>query len=509
MIVQTYTLASAIPRPYHVYTHNTRLGKLRGLTETLENKTVYQFRRVPYAKPPISNLRFEKPKQFGSWNGILNATEYGPSCIQYIYDNDKRLLPNTDISEDCLFLNIIAPNDLKNTSRRPVFIWIHGGGFTNGQGMMIDGSVFAATGDVVVVTINYRLNIFGFVNVGKGSPRNLGLWDQISAIQWIKDNIEDYGGDPQTMTIFGESAGGVSVGLQAIIPRNIGLFQRAIAQSGSSLSRLQIVTDSEKLTRKIGGVLNCTECRNGVYSCLECLRNVSAKNLLRAFEDGAQQIHRGFSLKAPIGPFIDGDLIPSKPIHMLLDPNSTGSKMFNSIDFMTGSTDGEGGLLYFNLISEQSNFNFDLKKGIPSRVVCDHIAPFISRAVLGVEGCDNVTRAICNEYSSVSASSSLKQETSLAIDLFGDMEMSSTAEQALYFHSRSRKKSYQYLFTHKPTWGLISERPSWLLGANHADELAFVFGLRRWYPKDVNISSADSELSSRVMSYWLNFGKTG
>jgi carboxylesterase type B len=131
------------------------------LTETSENKTVYQFRRVPYAKPPILHLRFEKPKQFGSWNRTLNATEYGPSCIQYIYDNDKRLLPNTDISEDCLFLNIIAPNDLKNTSRRPVFIWIHGGGFTSGQGMMIDGSVFAATGDVVVVTFNYRLNIFG------------------------------------------------------------------------------------------------------------------------------------------------------------------------------------------------------------------------------------------------------------------------------------------------------------------------------------------------------------
>jgi carboxylesterase type B len=194
---------------------------------------------------------------------------------------------------------------------------------------------------------------------------------------------------------------------------------------------------------------------------------------------------------------------------MLLDPNSTGSKMFNSIDFMTGSNDGEGGLLYFNLISEQSNFNFDLKRGIPSRVVCDHIAPTVSRDVLGVEGCDNVTRAICNEYSSVGASISLKQETSLAINLFGDMEMSSTAEQALYFHSRSQKKSYQYLFTHKPTWGLISERPSWLLGANHADELAFIFGLKRWYPKDVNISSAESKLSSRMMSYWLNFGKTG
>ncbi|XP_063423942.1 acetylcholinesterase-like isoform X1 [Mytilus trossulus] len=500
------TVPSPVKGDNEIYMHNTRLGIVNGLKKDSGKKIIYQFRKMPYAKPPLKDLRFEIPQEYGTWGNVLNATAYGPNCMQFL-GQDIRLLPNLQVSEDCLHLNIIAPNDLNNSSRRPVFIWIHGGGFTNGQGMSVDGSVFAATGDVILVTINYRLNIFGFVNVGIAHPRNLGLWDQKFAIKWIKQNIADFGGDPNTITLFGESAGGVSVGLQSIIPTNIGLFQRAIAQSGSFFSLRDIGTDSENLTREIGRVLNCSNCQDGDLLCLECFRRFSARDLLLGYGKGVSNLRKGFSLKAPIGPIVDQDLIPNDIFTMLSDSSSETSKMFNSIDFIAGSNDGEAGLFYFNLIGQQRAFHFDLKQGIPTRVLCNNIVPYVTKEVL--KGCDNISHAICDKYSNDVRANSLSDETVLAVNFFSDLEMSSLAARCLNFHNSASKNRYQYLFTHKPTWGVIADRPSWLLGANHVDELPFLFGLRRWYPGNVSITPTEDALSSKIMSYWYNFGRTG
>ncbi|CAC5407792.1 CES2 [Mytilus coruscus] len=491
-----------------IYKHNSRLGQIIGITTFKYNTTLYHFKKIQYAKPPLASLRFKKPEQFGSWEGALNGTEYGPNCMQFVYENDKRLIPNLETSEDCLHLNMFAPTDLNRNSRRPVMIWIHGGAFTNGQGMMFDGSKLAAVGDVILVTINYRLNIFGFVNVGKESTRNIGLLDQRFAIEWVKDNIKDYGGNPEMITIFGKSTGGTSVQLQSMIPKNRGLFQRAIAQS-AYMDGIRDSDNYEKLTRNTGGILNCSVCKTETISCLDCLKNVSAVHLLNAYAKSAHNLDNEFSLASKIGaigPTVDNELIPGIPINILTYPDSEASQMFNSIDYIAGSNDFEGGLFYLSLLGEK-NFNLDLEKGIPSHIICNLFAPYVTRVFY--KDCEVVSQEICKKYSPTDTTNSLSMETIFSANAYADFEFASLASKDLNFHSRSQRGTYQYLLTHEPNWGLIQTRPSWLVGANHADELVFLFGWENWYPTDIAVTQYEDDLSSKMMQFWLNFAKTG
>jgi carboxylesterase type B len=213
---------------------------IMGLNTTYEGDTVYQFRGIPYAAPPVGSLRFHKPNPAIPWHGWLDATNYKSVCMQ-----DRTIPVNTGLnrytmSEDCLQLNIYVPMSVSNHGNKggkPVMVWVHGGAFTIGTSITYDGSFLALQGDVIVVTVNYRLGFFGFYSTGdSASPGNYGLWDQRQAFQWTKDNIAVFGGDPEKITIFGESAGGFSVSLQALYPSNRGLFRRVIAQSGPALS---------------------------------------------------------------------------------------------------------------------------------------------------------------------------------------------------------------------------------------------------------------------------------
>ena len=198
---------------------------------------MFTFRKIPYAKPPVNQLRFRKPEPYGSWSGILDGTAFGPSCIQnpnYISPG----LPNTEMSEDCLHLNIYVPYELTATPKRSVMVWVHGGGYEVGQSFSYDGTSLALRGDVIVVTFNYRLGVFGFLRTDDlGSKGNFGLWDQHMAFKWVYDNIQAFGGNPNSVTIFGESAGGGSVSFQSLYPGNQGLFQRLISQSGVATSQ--------------------------------------------------------------------------------------------------------------------------------------------------------------------------------------------------------------------------------------------------------------------------------
>lgn len=485
-----------------IFSHQTRLGHINGIKERSYNSTVYVFKKIPYAKSPVGNLRFIQPQSIHMWTETLDATKYGPNCIQSLYKNDKRLIPNWNISEDCLHLNIFAPFDLNTNSSRSVMVWVHGGSFTNGQGMMFNGSKLATAGNVVIVTINYRLNVFGFANFGTGTDRNLGLWDQKAAIEWVKNNIEDYGGNSQSITIFGESAGGYSVALQSVFHQNKGLFQRTIVHSGS-FSGIESSNQSDLTTTEIGRILNCSSCRANGKSCLKCIQQVPAEQLFWAYGH-ASFLLSGFSFDHPMPPAIDGDLLTAHPTNMLSDPNSPASQMLNSVEFISGTNDCESGLFYFKLLSQQVQYRFNITQGVPSRVVCELFAPYIAENIFNA--CDKITKAICNKYST---DQSLQHQTELVMNSYTDFIFASKAVKDLDFHSRGEKGTYQYVFTHKPHWGFIRDRPSWLLGANHADELQFVFGLENWYPKDVFISPEEAALSSEMMTYWTNFAKTG
>ena len=208
----------------------THQGKLRGTMD----KNICVWRGVRYAKAPVAELRFHAPQQVESWSGVKNATEFGASAPQV-----KNSLVGDELkSEDCLFLNIWSP--AADGKKRPVMFWIHGGGFVIGSGSasLYNGVNLANHGDVVVVTINYRLGSLGFLYFETEAARkagfenNLGMKDQIAALQWVKENISAFGGDPNQVTIFGESAGGTSVETLLACPAARGLFKGAIAESG-------------------------------------------------------------------------------------------------------------------------------------------------------------------------------------------------------------------------------------------------------------------------------------
>lgn len=207
----------------------TRLGAIVGKSEN----DIQIFRGVPYAKPPVGERRFRPPEPYGPWSGTLDATQPGNSAMQP--NIPGRGLSAATYSEDCLVVDIYTP--AADGRARPVLFWIHGGAYYIGSGNDHDGSILAAQGDVVVVTVNYRLGVFGFLDLSKydealaGSVSN-GFRDQILALTWVRDNIADYGGDPNNVTIFGVSAGGASVNALLAAPSADGLYHRAIAHSG-------------------------------------------------------------------------------------------------------------------------------------------------------------------------------------------------------------------------------------------------------------------------------------
>lgn len=228
----------------------TRLGKVRGF----ESADVRSFLGLRYAEPPVGERRFKPPAKVSRWDGTFDATRFPNRAMQPkgMPSAVKKLVAGA-LSEDCLFLNIVTPS---NKGKRPVLFWIHGGGFATGSANEYDGSVLAAQGDVVVVTVNFRLGAFGFLDFSGLGPEyrdstSNGVLDLILALRWVRDNIEDYGGDPGNVTIFGESSGGTLVLSLLGAPAADDLYHKAVAHSGTCSFRRP--TDrGEKIARLMG-----------------------------------------------------------------------------------------------------------------------------------------------------------------------------------------------------------------------------------------------------------------
>ncbi|KAK3101542.1 hypothetical protein FSP39_004328 [Pinctada imbricata] len=308
---------------------DTRKGTLLGCRYTVGDDYVYKFKQIPYAKPPVGNLRFRKSELADPWRGVLDATDYGPSCIQAFYPNDMRLIPNLNTTEDCLQLNIFVPRTLSKASSLPTMVWVHGGSLTNGQGTMFDGSMLALRGNVILVTINYRLNVFGFFAAGdvKG---NLGIYDQQLAFKWVSQNIPDYGGDPNSITIFGESSGSDSVTLHSLIPSNLQLIHRVIAESGSIVSKTHRVPKTENIRAtsfQIAKRLKCITLTNEVDT--SCMQNKPSQDVFQSYLNVAQ---------AGMGLYVtaDEELVPANIMEKIDDPSSDVYRMLHSVDILAG-----------------------------------------------------------------------------------------------------------------------------------------------------------------------------
>lgn len=278
----------------------TKNGFLRGFSlRTLEGRFVNAFLGVPFAKPPVRELRLRDPVPVDDWKGIKEAIHFGPECCQFTLL--ERSSSHATGKEDCLYLNIYTPT--LNSSELEVIFYIHGGGFTFGSGQTIAPDYLMARKDIVFVSINYRLGPLGFLSSEDDViPGNFGLKDQVLALRWVNENIERFGGDRNKITVAGFSAGGASVHYLYFSPLSEGLFQRGISQSGTALCPWALTEKSREKAETLSRYLECPT--NNMKQTLRCLQSKPAEQIISHFKQFMPWHNNPFT---PFGPVIENN----------------------------------------------------------------------------------------------------------------------------------------------------------------------------------------------------------
>jgi para-nitrobenzyl esterase len=308
-----------------------KAGELRGAVEN----GVLVFRGVPYAAAPVGELRFRPPRPAPAWQGVRDATKDGPiapqgrSRLAHIMGDFER--PQ---SEDCLTLNIWTP--AADGGKRPVMVWIHGGAFSSGAGSLpwYSGERFAANGDIVAVSINYRLGALGFLCLEGVSDGNMGLLDQVAALCFVRDNIAAFGGDPDNVTVVGQSAGAASIAILMTMPQAAGLFRRAILQSTPFGRMSRTLEDSQRIGRRLFDVLGFKPGET------DQLRSLPFAKFIAAQGEVARLEKKFADAQAPFWPAIDGTVYPGEALAALKAGAGAG------IDTMIGTTREEMAAFY-------------------------------------------------------------------------------------------------------------------------------------------------------------------
>jgi para-nitrobenzyl esterase len=446
---------------------STTTGKLRGYKEA----GIMIFKGIPYAQPPIGDLRFRDTVEKESWEGIIEAVEYGPIAPQ-------KLLPESSLythpqSEDCLTLNIWTP--ACDTEKRPVMIWIHGGAFNYGgaPSPRYNGKFLCQRGNICIVTINYRVGALGNLFI-PDKVSNLGFLDQITAIKWIQANISHFGGNPTNITLFGESAGSQSICTLLSMPAAKGLFQRAICESGSPTPQGH---QPESGIRSAEILLTSLGIKMGD---LEALRKIPVEKLIETESKVRMEkaMKRDFSGYPPI---IDGIKIPE---HLVI---TIGKGFSKNVDLIVGNNLDEA--TFFTMLNPQiQNINWEgLQAGVTMLLKRYNIDKNNAEKLIKLfkKNRDDPFEVISAIYTEV-----------------GSRYNARKVVEAQLNHSRN---VYMYLFTYRtPVQG-------GRYGATHSLEIPFVFGTLGdteygVYPKRDDINS---KISEKMMDSWISFAKTG
>uniref|UniRef100_F7AQ19 Carboxylic ester hydrolase n=1 Tax=Callithrix jacchus TaxID=9483 RepID=F7AQ19_CALJA len=305
----------------------TKYGTLQGKHMYVEKTPIQVFLGVPFSRPPLGDGRFAPPEPLEPWQGTRDATTYPPACLQEswgqmasIYINTRKRYKLLRFSEDCLYLNVYAPMREPGDPPLPVMVWFPGGAFVVGAASSYEGSYLAAREKVVLVFLQYRLGVFGFLSTDDSHARgNWGLLDQMAALRWVQENIAAFGGDPGNVTLFGQSAGAMCISGLMMSPLASGLFHRAITQSGTALFKLFITPNPLKVAKKVAHLAGCN-C-NSTQILVNCLRALSAAKVMRVSEK-----MRFFQLNFQrdpeetiwlMSPVVDGVVLPDDPLVLL------------------------------------------------------------------------------------------------------------------------------------------------------------------------------------------------
>lgn len=458
----------------------TDAGELRGLFVG-PSQNVQAFKGIPYAKPPVGDLRWREPVAAEPWSGVKDCFEFGGACPQRtpaMMASVPQMAINAPLSEDCLYLNVWRPAE-RTAQPLPVLFWIHGGGYTMGAASqpLYDGTLLAEPG-AVVVSINYRLGPFGFLAhpaLSQESPRktsgNYGILDQIEALRWVQRNIAAFGGDPGRVTIFGESAGAGSVMCLMVAPEARGLFHAAIAQSTPEMNfaRLQRSVD-ERPSAEQQGVQLLAQLGLGTDATVEQLRALDATQLAETFpslEMGSKQEINLRRTPLSMAPIVDGVLIPDLPNRMF------AANKAHPVPLIVGNTRDEMTL-------------FMTQTPVPKEVA--------GYEQIIAQNFGDLSQEILAAYPAKDS----KSIRDAVIQLAGDTVFASQARYVARLHSKNGHPTYRYVFSCG-----TKQFPLSMLGAHHACELPYLFG------QPAKPDANDERVVDFVQGYWLNFARTG
>ena len=480
---------ATLPAPAQLAAPHVRIsqGELAG---EVSEMGPLAFKGIPFAAPPVGDLRWREPTPATGWTGVRDASKPGAACIQP--ESALMRIPGATMSEDCLYLNIWTPT-LKPTLPAPVMVFIHGGSFITGSGSQpqYDGASLAARG-VVVVTINYRLGVFGFLahpELSAESPRhtsgNYGLLDQMAALRWVRENIGSFGGDTRNVTVFGESAGASSIGYLLVTPDAKGLFDKAILESPSI-----VFQPSPELNKEYRGLASMEEIGLAVGQHIAELRSLNSEELMKRSIQGAQQVFgTGGSTRtrlrpetaldnpalvpSPWAPFADGVIVPGQPSQIY----TTNRAM--RIPVLAGTNTNEGNLFLRRYHpTDTSSFNAWVEQAF---------AP-----------CGNQVLALYEPPTGAKP-----QEIHAAADKL----LTDSIQLYNAFSITRATHGFLYRFTYVNPIGQISG-----MGAFHGSELVYVFG-HTHQPDEhapmVQFKMADHKLSDEIMTMWVHFARTG
>ncbi len=426
---------------------------------------VDSFLGLPYAAAPVGALRWRPPQPAPAWSGVRPASRYGNRCPATASTNGPR-----SETEDCLFLNVQRPAGARPGARLPVYLFIHGGGLQNGSSSQHDGSLIVTGSRVLVVTINYRLGVFGFLGhpgltAERGESGNYGFLDQQAALRWVRRNVAAFGGDPGRVTIGGESAGGFSVCAHLSAPGSRGLFAAAMIQSGSCPSQTQAAADATGTT--LAGRVGCTDAATAVG----CLRAVPTGQLL---DVGAPAAFVRGGPTLPLDPAVAVRTGRFARVPVVIGANRDEGRTFAQ-GFVGGSEAAYTGFV-------QSRF------GAAADAVLAHY-PWPASA---------------DQFTAAYLVGAVFTDSGLLVGIGGCTNLALTAELARW------TPTYAYEFGHRTGPGLAPTPAGYVWGAGHAAELAYLWpSFDNGTPIAPTFDAAERRLASDMVRYWGSFVRSG
>jgi len=446
----------------------------------------YAFRGIPYAKPPVRELRFQAPEEVEPWAEFLDATEDGNLCPQYDISTSE---PIGD--EDCLNLNVYSPS-LGKKAGRAVMVYIHGGAFIMGGGAsFFFGPGYLLEQDVVLVTFNYRLGPLGFLSTGdKAAPGNQGLLDQLLALRWVKNNIQRFGGDPGKVTIFGEDAGAASVTILAMSPLATGLFHRAIALSGNALCDQFLQGEPSEASRALASRLEC-----GVETgrdIINCLQRKTQQDIIRVTQD----MFMFWSFPRWFAPSVDGSVLPDSPENLMVQGR------FAKVPFIVGQTKDEGAFFYRLTLNAFNNGQYDdnfIDNKLP------RILPVISNFNSKLYP---MTRQVRKRYFTNVDMENEEEFRPKYVDFLTDLLYTRCTDKFAKILANHSVPTYEYSFEYRGQYSIVNLQGEQVdMGVAHGDDLQYIFsGI---WGDELQMSASDTKFTRNIFTPLLaNFAKT-